>query len=283
LRQINAVKTLLNLFLPITGTLVAIAGTGLYLFQDKLIYFPRPYLSGDIESFVARGGIVLPFRTASGEQTAFFVPPPGPKLTQVWCCFAGNGGQALGWEGFARAHAAAGRAFLLIEWPGYGASQGKPRNATIRDSAAGAVAALASHLGLSQANLSPRLAALGHSLGAAGALAAADELGLRRVILFSPFTSMAEMAVRQMGPVIGRLLRNNYDNRAALDSVISRPGASVTIFHGTADELIPIEMARELHERHPAQVHLIELPGADHNGLFGPAEADLERELSLTW
>jgi len=87
------------------------------------------------------------------------------------------------------------------------------------------------------------------------------------------------MALRQMGPVIGRLLRHDYDNRAALASLAARPGARVTIFHGTADELIPIEMARELHERHAATVRLIELPGADHNGLFGPAEPYLAAEL----
>jgi pimeloyl-ACP methyl ester carboxylesterase len=172
---------------------------------------------------------------------------------------------------------------LLIEWPGYGASQGKPRDATIRASARGAAAALARHLGIPEASLTSKLAALGHSLGAAGALAAADELGIRRVILFSPFTSMAEMAIREMGPVIGRMLRNNYDNRETLASVISQPGSRVTIFHGSSDELIPVEMSRELQARHPDHVRLIELPGFGHNGLFEPAEPYLEAELSQNW
>jgi pimeloyl-ACP methyl ester carboxylesterase len=275
------VKTIMAILPPI-ATFLALAIGGLYLFQDRLIYFPRPYLAGQVEAFADRGGVVLPFRTLAGDQKAFYVPSPGP-IRQVWCCFAGNGGQALGWEGFAVTHQAEGRAFLLIEWPGYGASEGKPRHATIQASAIGAVAALAQHLGISESDLRPKLATLGHSLGSAGALAAADALGVRRVVLFSPFTSMADMALRQMGPVIGRLLRDNYDNRAVLASVAAQPGASITIFHGTADELIPIEMSRELHEHNSSTVRLIELPGADHGSLFGPAEPFLEAELQKEW
>jgi hypothetical protein len=271
---------MLDLLLPGLATLVGLAGTGLYLFQDKLIYFPRPYSGGEVEGFAGRGGILLPFSATHGPQIAFYLPSAGTPR-QIWYCFAGNGGQAMAWEDFARANAAEGRSFLFVEWPGYGASEGKPRPATLRESVRGATAALASHLGTSEEVLRPRCAVIGHSLGCAGALIAAGELGARQAILFAPFTSLRDMAVLRKGPLIAQLLKHDYDNRAALDALAAQPEARVTIFHGTADQVIPIRMARELQARHPETVRLIELPGLGHGGLFAAAAQDLVAAMAL--
>jgi pimeloyl-ACP methyl ester carboxylesterase len=277
--KVAPVKNLVFLLLGLAG-LVGAAGIALYLFQDKLIYFPRPYSSGDLDGFAARGGKCLPFSTPHGAQTAFYLPCQGVPR-QIWCCFAGNGGQALAWETFARANATDGRAFLLVEWPGYGASEGKPSPATIRESVRGATNALAAHLGLPLETVRSRCAVTGHSLGCAGALIAAGELGACQAILFAPFTSLREMAVLRKGPLIAQLLKHDYDNRTALDNLAVRPGARVTIFHGTEDEVIPIRMARDLRERHPGTVRLIELPGLGHGGLFAAASTDLASAMAL--
>lgn len=266
-------KTLV-LLLPGLAFLFGIAGTGLYLFQDKLIYFPQPYTAQDLQDFRDRGGLCLPFSAPHGQQTAFYLPCRGVP-SQIWCCFAGNAGQALRWETFARSQAAPGRAFLFVEWPGYGASEGKPRPETLRESVRGATLALAAHLDLPPEILRSRCAVLGHSLGCAAALLAADELGARQAVLFAPFTSLRDMAILRKGPVIARLLDHDYDNRTTLDALATRPTARVTIFHGTADEVIPIAMARELRDRHPGTVNLVELPGMGHGGWFTTSTPDL--------
>jgi pimeloyl-ACP methyl ester carboxylesterase len=46
---------------------------------------------------------------------------------------------------------------------------------------------------------------------------------------------------------LAQLLRENYDNRENLARIARRnPKARIGIFHGAADENIPVEMGREL-------------------------------------
>ena len=54
-------------------------------------------------------------------------------------------------------------------------------------------------------------------------------------------------------------------------------GARVWIVHGVDDEIIPIEMARELVALAPASVRLSEVAGGGHNDLPSVAPAVLER------
>jgi pimeloyl-ACP methyl ester carboxylesterase len=268
--------------------LVSVAGVVLaYLCQDRFIYGPRPYPEERIRDFVKRGGTVLRFVTEAGPQTAFYVPPDGEGRAgedlpeTVWCCFAGVSGLALSWETYVRGLRGAETGFLLVEWPGYGASSGRPRPHTIRAAVRGAVRALAEHHGRSEAAFRGRISALGHSLGAAGALAAAEEVGAEQIILFAPFTSLREMAVLRVGPVLAPFVNHDYDNRAVLGRLADQPRPPrVLILHGTADEVIPIRMARDLRDRNPEAVTLVELPGADHNNLFGPAKPWVQEALA---
>jgi len=272
---------MLALLLP---ALIGVAGVGgvlAYLWQDRFIYEPRPYPEARLEEFTKRGGRILRFVTEAGPQCAFFIPPAAPSPNQppetVWCCFAGVGGLALSWESYVQSLRTPQTGFLLVDWPGYGASSGRPRPETIRGVIRGAASALAEAHGLEADAFRGRFEAMGHSLGAAGALAAAEELGADRVILFAPFTSLRDMAVLRVGPVLAPFVNHDYDNRAVLDVLAARPQPPrVLILHGTADEVIPLSMARELQERHPEWITLAELPGADHNKLFGPARPWVE-------
>src|SRR5205085_1923334 len=84
-------------------------------------------------------------------------------------------------------------------------------------------------------------AALGHSLGAAAALSAADALSLTRVVLLAPFTSMTDMARRTVGWPLCYINRHRFDNLARLAALASR-GARVHVFHGALDEVIPVAL-----------------------------------------
>ena len=238
--------------------------------QSRLIYHPNPYQAEHESILRSAHGERLRFETSQGSQTAFFIPPhtSAPGLPQtVWLCFAGNGSLALDWleytdewdEHFA---------FLLIDYPSYGDCEGSPNPARIRESSKAAVAALARHLSTSLAELQPRLAVLGHSLGSAAALMAADDLDLRRGVLLSPFTSMTDMGRIVLGWPLCHLNRHRFDNRKTLDHVASRAGARIAIFHGVEDEVIPLRMGRELAAAHPQSVTFHAVPGGHHNDLL---------------
>lgn len=267
-------KRLLRLLLLLTATPVLfVLGC-----QSRLIYFPRPCCAEQEALLNASQGRRMRYSTGQGGQTAFYIPPRAdteggagptpPGLPQaVWLCFAGNGSLALDWLSFTGDWDAR-FAYLLIDYPGYGECEGSPSPARIRESAQAAVAALARELHTTPAELQPRLAVLGHSLGSAAALMAAEDLDIRRGVLLSPFTTMTDMGRRVLGWPLCHLNLHRFDNRKTLARVASREGARFVIFHGTEDEVIPVRMGMELAAAHPQAVRFHAVPHAHHNDLM---------------
>lgn len=235
--------------------------------QERLIYYPRTYEEGDYAVLRKAGGRRLDYQTSQGAQTAFYIPPKGGDAgvlpQRIWLCFAGNGSLALDWL-FVEDEWDRASGYLLIDYPKYGACEGRPNPNTIRESSLAAVRRMTDELGASLEDLRPRLAVIGHSIGAAAALMMADDLDVKRAILVSPFTTMTEMGRRVVGWPLCLLNRNRFDNRSHLASIVSK-GARVTIFHGAADEIVPTAMGRELAAIKPEVIELIEVPDAGHN------------------
>lgn len=238
--------------------------------QARLIYHPASYRPEHETILHSAHGERLRFETSQGRQTAFYIPPRVASAglpERVWLCFAGNGSLALDWlretdlwnDRFA---------YLLVDYPGYGDCEGSPTPARIRESGKAAVAALAQRLHTPLPELHPRLAVLGHSLGAAAALMAADDLDIRRGVLMSPFTTMTEMGRLVLGWPLCHLNQHRFDNRLTLGRVAARPGARLVIFHGAEDEVIPVSMGRELAAAHPKVVTFREVSRGRHNDLL---------------
>lgn len=249
--------------------------------QSRLIYFPRPYDDSERDHLKKAGGRRMDFETPQGWQTAFYIPPrsgaSGPP-PRVWLCFAGNGSLALDWlfvsEGWDEACG-----YLLVDYPGYGDCKGSPSPASIRASANAATRKLADELGLSLDELRPRLAVIGHSIGCAAALMAAEDLGIQRAVLVSPFTTMTEMGRRVLGWPLCQLNLHRFDNRAPLAAIVGK-GARVTIFHGLDDLNIPVAMSRELAAAHPRAVQLVEIPAAGHNDILDLASREISAAMN---
>ncbi|WP_395751336.1 alpha/beta fold hydrolase [Prosthecobacter sp.] len=239
--------------------------------QSRLIYFPNPYRNEYETALQKARGARIRFTTSQGRQTAFYIPPHSPPSSglppTLWLCFAGNGSLALDWLSHTSGWDTH-QAYLLIDYPSYGECEGEPTPYRIRESSKAAVAALAAHLQTTQEELHPRLAVLGHSLGAAAALMAADDLDVCRGVLLSPFTTMTEMGRIVLGWPLCYLNRHRFDNQQTLGRVAARPGARFVIFHGGDDEVIPVRMGRELSQAHPQVVTFHEIPGGHHNDLL---------------
>ena len=165
------------------------------------------------------------------------------------------------------------RAFLLVDYPGYGRCAGKPSPASIAENVDGAMTVLARRLGQPDAaTLAQTLAANGrwavaaHSMGTRAALEFAVKCpALSRVVLVAPFTSLRAMARGTVGWPLCWLLRGNFDNRARLDDLGARAvPPPVFILHGERDSLIPPAMGRALAAAHPGFVRFESVAGADH-------------------
>lgn len=246
--------------------------------QSSLIYHPRPNEPGMVEHLENNQGERLIYRTAQGRQTAWYRPPyRGPEEgAPLWIAFCGNGSLALDWMHFAGI--ADGRfAWLMIDYPGYGECEGAPTPKAIRESSVAALEQLAVRLKVPRETLTSRSLVIGHSLGAAAALMAAQDLDIYRGILISPFTSMTDMGREVLGWPLCYLNLHRFDNRKTLAAICRNPGAHFTIYHGTSDDLIPIRMSTELTAAHPGQITLHPSPGG-HNDVLLHIQNELVAE-----
>jgi pimeloyl-ACP methyl ester carboxylesterase len=237
----------------------------LALFQDRLIYLPRTYAS----VVPAAGLQALAFTTDEGRQVCYLRPPaPGMPMHRLWLFFGGNGSLAQDWNGLI-ANWRRDDALLLIEYPGYGASAGKPSPGSIGATTTAAISAAGQSLGVERTRLLADCVVVGHSLGAAAALMCADrEPSCSRLVLVAPFTSLADMARHRFGWPLCLLLRSNYDNVARLRSLAARAQPPrVVILHGADDLAIPASMGRTLAAIVPGTSFQL-IPDAGHNDVL---------------
>jgi pimeloyl-ACP methyl ester carboxylesterase len=237
-----------------------------YFGQHSMLYHPRPY-DAHYANYLPRDGVELSFPTPAGKQVAFYLPRGlGQQLPQrLWIAFCGNGSLALDWTGLIAKDPKPGDAFLLIDYPGYGRSEGYATIASTRAAADGALAALAKHLNVSIDKLEPLLNVLGHSWGTAVALDFASRHSAQRIVLVSVFTNLREEAALVVGGPLSYLLSENYDNLSCLRDLARRsPPPRVEIFHGTRDDIIPVQMGRALAANFPAFVKFHSVEGGDH-------------------
>jgi pimeloyl-ACP methyl ester carboxylesterase len=168
---------------------------------------------------------------------------------------------------------------LCVDYPGYGFNAGSPSPAGVDAAIDAALAALGARFGhaVTPAGM------LGHSLGAAFALRAACRHPPARLVLVAPFTSLRDMARRQVGWPLCWLLRHQLDNRARLAELCALPAPpAITILQDRDDEVIPVAMGRELAAAHPGQVRWVEVTGSGHNEILDLRTEDIVRAMAAT-
>ena len=151
-----------------------------------------------------------------------------------------------------------GVALLVIDYPGYGGSDGRATEPMIYKAAETAFASLAGR---------PEIHGVyvyGRSLGSAVAIHTAASLPTAGLILESPFTSATDIARLHYGLVPRALLHLKLDNV----TTIRRVRCPVLIFHGTDDRLVPIAMGRSVAAAASGPVEFVPIPGAGHNDTY---------------
>jgi surfactin synthase thioesterase subunit len=247
-----------------------------------MLYHPRPYNAGYAHA-LPQDGAELCFTTLAGKQVAFYLPRgTGSRLPKrIWVAFCGNGSLALDWTWLIAQDRQAGDGFFLIDYPGYGKSEGYATIASTRAAADKALDALANHLHVSQGELESRLNLIGHSWGTAVALDFATRHPVQHIILIAVFTTLREEAATMVGKPLSYLLIENYDNRAALRKLTERsPPPKIDIFHGTDDDIIPIRMSWELAEIFPNIVKFHPIASGNHVSVIGKAANEILAAMS---
>ena len=257
--------------LAVAGVLyLGVAGL-MYAFQSRLVHLPsipgRTLVADPGDIGLAHESVAL--TTADGVGLhGWFVPAEGASHTLLF--FHGNAGNISHRLGSLRIWHDLGVDVLIIDYRGYGRSEGRPSEAGLyRD-------ADAAWRYLREARDVPpeRIVAFGRSLGGAVAACLAAERALGGLILESTFRSVPELGADLYPWLPVRwLARLDYDTEACLEHV----DAPVLVVHSEDDEIIPFSHGQALAQR--AGGGLLRLRG-DHNTGFLRSEGVYRRGLA---
>lgn len=191
---------------------------------------------------------------------------PGPEAPAI-LYWHGNGEIAADYEAIGPMYTGSGLTLLVIDYRGYGTSDGSPTCSNLLSDAITVFDAL--DRVLQDHHLRPtRLYAMGRSLGSAAAIEVAVHAGrqLAGLIIESGFADTFALLARLGVRIEGADEASDGFGNAAKMSLISKP---TLIIHGQNDVLIPATDGQELHRRSPAKdKRLALIPGAGHNDLM---------------
>ena len=184
---------------------------------------------------------------------AWFLPARMPGRTPLIMNTHGNGELIDQWAERVTPLRDAGYGVLLVEYPGYGRSEGRPSEKSIT---ATMIAAYDWAVKDSRIDAA-RIIAHGRSMGGGAAGQLARQRPLAALVLESTYASLADMVRAHNVPDF--LITNRFDTYSALRDY----RGPALIIHGVNDEVIPFLHARRLAQASP-RTRLVELP-CHHN------------------
>ncbi|NOY30344.1 MAG: alpha/beta hydrolase [Planctomycetes bacterium] len=148
---------------------------------------------------------------------------------------------------------------FIFDYRGYGQSAGSPHEAVLIADGLAAQRWLAERLEVE----TDQLVLIGRSLGGAVAVALAEQQGARALVLQNTFASMVDVAAEKFPWLpIRWMMRNRYPSAERIQAY----HGPLLQSHGTADQVIPFAMGKELFEASPSEKkRFLEIPDGSHN------------------
>lgn len=153
-----------------------------------------------------------------------------------------------------------GFSVLIIDYRGYGKSEGTPSEEGLYADGEAALRHVARTRGVEPG----RIVLFGRSLGSTVAIELGTRVAVGAIIIESGFTSARDLAGVHYSWVPGMLLRSMTHEFASL-SKVPRLRAPVLYVHGNADSIVPMRMGRQLYEASSEPKEWYEIAGAGHN------------------
>ncbi|MET0964092.1 MAG: alpha/beta hydrolase [Noviherbaspirillum sp.] len=256
------VETVLKL-LAMSGVAYAALLLVVYTLQGAMIYFPG--VGRDMSRTPADIGLAyepVRLQTEDGVRIeAWYVPAQGARGAALLA--HGNAGSIAHRVDYAALFNRLGYSLLLLEYRGYGRSEGKPsEQGTYADARAAW-----RHLLIERGYPAGRIVLVGESLGGAVAAHLAAEVEPGALVLASSFVSVPELASELYPWMPARqLARYRYDTLAAL----TRVSCPVFVAHSEQDDIVPFHHGERLFAAARAPKAFLKLAGGHNEGfLFG--------------
>jgi fermentation-respiration switch protein FrsA (DUF1100 family) len=263
---LSRVGTLSSLALVAAGAYVGVALL-VWAFQERLLFYPQP-VRGPATPPAGWTAERVSIPTPDGPRLAGVLVKPPSERPAVVLYFGGNAEEVTAYAPDA-ATTYGDRAVLLLNYRGYGESQGAPGE---RELVADGVVAFDWLRARSDVDGS-RIALHGRSLGAGVAVQVAALRPPRCVILTTPFDSALDVA-RRVYPwlPVSWLMRHPFDSLAHAPKL----DLPALLLVGEADTLIPPAHARRLAAAWGRAATLVPFPGMGHNDISFHPRYDAE-------
>jgi len=249
------IKILLSLF-KVLIAIYLLACVLLFFFQEKLIFFPQK-LDKDYQfnfhqkfeeiNITAEDGKVLHgllFKAHNSKGLIFYLH--------------GNAGDLSSWGDVAKTYTSLNYDVFLIDYRGYGKSEGSIHNQNQFFS--DVQMAYNQMLNIYEED---KIVVLGYSIGTGPATKIAATNHPKLLVLQAPFYSLTDM-VKRLFPVIPPfILKYKFENY----KYIQECKMPVVVFHGNKDEVIYYQSSVKLKEVMKSTDRLITLDGQSHNGM----------------
>lgn len=225
-----------------------------YVFQDRLVWFPdraKPVLP--------RGDDVEPVELTTSDRVRLVAWLLEAEAPQGWLLFChGNAGNVETRVPTGRALRDLGWSVLLLDYRGYGASEGRPTEEGTYLDAQAAFDVLV-------ARRDAPVVVFGESLGVGVAVELARRRPVAALVLEAGFTSIPDMGAAAYPWLPARwLARIRYDNRAKIGALT----APILLVHSPHDEIVPYAHAQALLAAAPPGTELLTTRGGHNDGGF---------------
>jgi len=219
---------------------IYLAYCGLLFLMQRQIMFPRGLIEVPKENPDIAGLEQIWVDTGFGKIETWFLPPSANRAEPMPAViFAHGNGELIDlWPLELNKFNRIGIGILLVEYPGYGRSEGSPSQASVAETFLAAYDTLVARQDVDAS----RIILFGRSLGGGAVCLLAAQRPSAALILMSAFTSARSFAPKYLVPKF--LVRDPFDN---LMAVKSYPGP-VLVMHGKFDEVVPYRHGLSLHQ-----------------------------------
>ncbi len=242
------------------------------LLDQFFVYHPEPWQDRD---WARLSGLQLEevwFQAADGVRLfGWYVESSATNAVVLWC--HGNAGNIINRLENLRELYRLGLSVFLFDYRGYGRSQGRPSEEGLYQDAQGA------HDYLTRTKMirPERIILFGRSLGAAVAGELAAQKPAVGLILESSFPSIEAVAKFHYGGLpVHWLLGAEF----MLIDRLPHLSLPKLIIHGDQDDIIPLELGRQVFEAARPPKFFYAIPGADHNNTYQVGGAAYFRRLA---
>jgi pimeloyl-ACP methyl ester carboxylesterase len=231
----------------------------MYIAQDSLIFYPQKLPEAQRTALAQRPAVQSLFINAADGTRLHAWLVGGMQDSPLVIYFGGNA-EEVSWMVEDAARRTPQVSWLLVDYRGYGASEGSPGEA--------ALVADALRWYDNSAKGYKSVYVFGRSLGSGVAVQLAAQRPVAGVVLVTPFDSLVEVGKRHYPFLpVSWMLKHRFDS-AALAPKMSVPLLCIA---ATQDDIVPAVHAKRLYDAWGGPKRWVALDGAGHNSTDGAA------------